>query len=156
MDDRDRRPTDPDHVPAEDTLPEEERIRPPADEPIPPRDPVAGDPAVRTPTNPTGVPPRQPAPPPEPAASSTWIWVLVIAVVILAILWLTGVIGGNDVPPEAEGPVVPVEDQVAPADAQDEVEPELPEVTDPAEPFEADGDGAADPEADQDLLDGAD
>ncbi len=76
------------------------------------------------------------------------MWVIVVIVLLLAVLWLTGVFGGNDTTPANDGPVVPVEDQVPPADTQDgaqdtapgavdvtDPEPmELPDMTDPVDP----------------------
>lgn len=78
--------------------------------------------------------------------AGAWVWVAVVAVVVLAILWLTGVIGGGATTPADEGPVVPVEDQLAPADTQDEAEDVAPGAVDlDAEPVDDEPPAAADP-----------
>ena len=101
------------------------------------RERTVTDPEERLPGESAGVPPREARDTRDTSVvvdnrgAGTWVWVAVVAVVVLVILWLTGVIGGGAVTPADEGPVVPVEDQVAPADPQDDAVDVEPGAVDP-------------------------
>lgn len=117
MDDRERRETDPAAgVPGD---PVDRR-------PVDPAGGVPADPVDRRPGDPQGMRSNERNVVVDNRGPGALVWVLIIAVVVLAILWLTGVIGGGTTTPADEGPVVPVEDQLPPADAQDEAQDNAP------------------------------